>query len=423
MLNNTTTGSWDRKYEWKAVLLLALGFGLVGLDRWIIAPLFPAMMDDLNLDYQDLGLIIGILGVTWGVFSTMGGALCDRIGRRKILIPALFLFSTLSCSTGLAGGLISLLIIRAVMGVTEGAFCPASVAATGEASHPKRRGLNQGLQMSTFALLGLGLAPIIATQLLDVVPSWRWVFFLSIIPGLVLAVFMFFVIREPAHLAQRESNTPRPRWSELLQNRNVLLGMAGMLCNMAGIFVLASMVPSYLTDYLHLSPASMGFVLSALGIGGFIGEFMVPGLSDLIGRRSAAILAFAVAALALYVFAQLGASPVLLFLTLLPVAFCCFGILALFTGPVATEAVSVGLVSSAIGIVSGVGEIFGGGVAPFVAGAIAQHAGIQYTLYLALGGIVLGAFVSLFLKETAPRKTGLAGVVPAGAVETPDSSL
>ena len=35
---------WDTAYEWKAVLLLGLGFGLVGLDRWIIAPLFPCMV-------------------------------------------------------------------------------------------------------------------------------------------------------------------------------------------------------------------------------------------------------------------------------------------------------------------------------------------------------------------------------------------
>ena len=34
---------WDTSYEWKAVTLLGLGFGLVGLDRWIIAPLFPCM--------------------------------------------------------------------------------------------------------------------------------------------------------------------------------------------------------------------------------------------------------------------------------------------------------------------------------------------------------------------------------------------
>ncbi|WP_106475498.1 MFS transporter [Phytohalomonas tamaricis] len=396
--------SWDVRYERKAVLLLALGFGLVGLDRWIIAPLFPAMMQDLDLDYQDLGLIIGILGVAWGIFSTVAGAVCDRVGRRKIIIPAILMFSCLSCLSGFATGLVSLLVIRTIMGVSEGAFCPASVAATGEASHPKRRGLNQGLQMSMFALLGLGLAPVIATQLLDVLPSWRWVFFISAIPGLILTIFMYFVIRDPVHLSQPEDKKDQPRWSDVLRNRNVLLGMLGMLCNMAGIFVLSAMVPSYLTNYLHLPPTSMGFVLAALGIGGFFGEFMVPGLSDFIGRRITAVLAFAIAAAFLYGFSQIGTSSWLLFLTLLPVAFCCFGLLALFTGPVATEAVPLGLVSSAIGIVSGVGEIFGGGVAPFLAGAIAQHAGIQYTLYLALGCIMLGVIVSLFLKETAPRK-------------------
>ena len=57
---------WDSQYEWKAVLLLALGFGLVGLDRWMIGPLYPLMMKDLNLDYQDLGNIMGILGLAWG---------------------------------------------------------------------------------------------------------------------------------------------------------------------------------------------------------------------------------------------------------------------------------------------------------------------------------------------------------------------
>ena len=41
--------AWDTSYEWKAVTLLGLGFGLVGLDRWIIAPLLPSIMKDLGL--------------------------------------------------------------------------------------------------------------------------------------------------------------------------------------------------------------------------------------------------------------------------------------------------------------------------------------------------------------------------------------
>lgn len=137
---------WDSQYEWKAVLLLALGFGLVGLDRWMIGPLYPLMMKDLNLDYQDLGNIMGILGLAWGASSLFAGRLADRIGRRKVLIPATILFSLMTGLTGVAMGLTSLLIIRFMMGVSEGAFGPTSVALTAEASKPSRRGLNMGIQ-------------------------------------------------------------------------------------------------------------------------------------------------------------------------------------------------------------------------------------------------------------------------------------
>lgn len=62
-------GKHDKVYEWKIVLLMFLGFGLVGLDRWIIGPLFPAMMKDLGLGYDDQGLIMGALPLAWGVFA------------------------------------------------------------------------------------------------------------------------------------------------------------------------------------------------------------------------------------------------------------------------------------------------------------------------------------------------------------------
>ncbi len=83
--------AWERKplnlpdsaYEWKAVTLLSLGFGLVGLDRWIIAPLFPFMMRDLHLGYQALGNLIAVLGLCWGVSAIITGAISDRIGRTQ----------------------------------------------------------------------------------------------------------------------------------------------------------------------------------------------------------------------------------------------------------------------------------------------------------------------------------------------------
>ena len=62
-------GSWDRKYEVRAVSLLSIGFGLVGIDRFMIAPLFPSMMTDLHLNYQDLGNITAALSIAWGLLS------------------------------------------------------------------------------------------------------------------------------------------------------------------------------------------------------------------------------------------------------------------------------------------------------------------------------------------------------------------
>ena len=52
------------------------------------------------------------------------------------------------------------------------------------------------------------------------------------------------------------------------------------------------------------------------------------------------------------------------------------------------------------------GEIFGGGFAPAIAGGLASRYGLQAPLYLALGGLVAGVIVSAFYRETAPRKVG-----------------
>ncbi len=202
----------------------------------------------------------------------------------------------------------------------------------------------------------------------------------------------------------RTKRAVEERWAVGVRTRNVVLAMLALLCGMTGVFVLGAMMPNYLLDYLHLTAQKMGFVMSAIGFGGFVGQFAVAGLSDILGRKVAAIFSFAAACVFLIAFISTGAHPFRLFVLLFLLAFCCFGLLALFTGPVATEAVPVSLISSSIGIVSGTGEIFGGGVAPSVAGYIAEHYGIQNTLELALAGLIAGTFVSLFLKETAPRK-------------------
>jgi MFS family permease len=404
------TGSWDTAYEWKAVTLLGLGFGLVGLDRWIIAPLFPFIAQDLNLAEGEIGRLAGILGVLWGVFAIFTGRLSDRIGHRKVLIPAILLFSLMSGFSGVVSGLTALILIRALMGAMEGTYCPTSFTAVAAASNPKRRGFNQGLQQSGFALLGLALGPLIATQLMTVVPSWRWVFWIVAIPGFVVGALLFFVLREPKDTqagALIGATQPSGSWIQVLKTRNVLVCMFALLCAMSCVFVLSAMVPVYLINVLQLSAAEMGLVTSAIGFGGFFGQFGWPGLSDRFGRKPLAILGFVGATLAVLWFARTGAAVMPLFVALFVCSFFCLGNIALITGPIATESAPAGLISSSIGIVVGAGEIFGGGVAPYIAGNVADAFGLPSVLNVALVGVALGILVCLFLKETAPRKRAI----------------
>lgn len=408
MTNNDQNMRWDTDYEWKAVALLGIGFALVGLDRWIIAPLFPFIAADLGLADGDIGRLAGILGVVWGIFAIFTGRLSDWIGHRKVLIPAIILFSLMSGLSGMAQGLTGLILIRALMGAMEGAYCPTSFTAVAAASKPVRRGFNQGFQQSGFALLGLALGPIIAIQLLNVVPSWRWVFWIVAIPGFIVGALLFIVLREPkdtqggALIGAGQASSGN--WLDVLKSPNIVVCMLALLCAMACVFVLSAMVPTYLLNVLGLTPGQMSVVTSAIGFGGFFGQFGWPGLSDKFGRKPLAILGFVGATICVFWFSNTGAAVLPLFVALFVTSFFCLGNIALITGPIATESAPIGLVSAAIGIVVGAGEIFGGGVAPYIAGSFADAYGLPSVLWVALTGVALGIVVCLFLKETAPSK-------------------
>jgi MFS family permease len=94
-----------------AAALLSFGLGLVGIDRFMIMPLFHVMMTDLHLDYQDLGHITGVLAVAWGISATFMGDLSDRVGHRRVILPAIIMFSLLAALSGLATGVGSLILI------------------------------------------------------------------------------------------------------------------------------------------------------------------------------------------------------------------------------------------------------------------------------------------------------------------------
>ena len=405
---------WDTRYEWRAIALLTLASGLLGLDRFIVNPLFPAMMRDLSLDYQDLGNMGAVLAVTWGLCALLMGRVSDRVGRRRVIIPSIVVFSVLVGATGLVGGIASLLVVRAIMGVAEGACVPAANVAAIEASKPSRKGFNFGIFANGLPLIGLGLGPIIATQLLFLLPSWRWVFAVVAIPGLVTAYLLHRVLRDtraaPAAEGNHGSDSSRHEWTRALRTHNVPLCVAVMACTSGALNVVIAMTPNYLTDHLHLPVEHMGFVMSAVGAGAFLGGLTLPGLSDRFGRKPVMLFGVFAAALSLWGFMHAGvaATEGWLFALLLSYSLFAFSAFVILIGPMATESVDVSLASTAVGIISGVGEIVGGGAAPALAGYIAKHFGIEKVFYTALGGLILALVLIAALRETRHVSSRLA---------------
>lgn len=414
MLDNNK--NWDTDYEWKVILLLGLGFALVGMDRFVIGALWNTIATDLSLDPGAIGTLAGFTAITWGAFAIIFGRLADKWGHRKIIIGAVIAFSLFGGLTGLASGMTMFVLIRSLLGVTEGAYTPTSFTATAVAGKPSRRGLLQGLQQCGLPLLGLGLSPIIATQLLDAGLSWRVIFILIAAPGFIVAILLWKVLREPKDTMGAEAlgvvqQTDTQSIGQFigglaapLKSYNIAVATIALLGSMCGLFTLAAFLPVYLENVLGLGIAEMGVVASAVGVGGFFGQVGWSGVSDKIGRKPTAIIGFAAAAITLYWFMQIESGLGSLFIPLFLTSFFCLGNITLITGPISTESAPTGMVAASIGVTVGIGEIFGGGLGPIVGSFIVPNFGLVGPLYVALGGMILGLVLSLFLKETAPIK-------------------
>lgn len=421
-MSQNQNSNWDTSYEWKIILLLSLTFGLVGLDRFILPVILQSpnstMGVDLGLTPEQGGQLAGYLGMAWGVSAFIMGFMADKLGRRAVLVPAIVIFSLMSAFSGLSTTIMMLVIVRVIMGLAEGPVASTGVAVAFEASKPSRRGLNNGIFQCMISLFGLALAPWIAPRLLEVY-NWPVVFMLVGAPGVILAVIMWFVVREPlkqAAEAGKGGANDSLSFSAvfgMFGHRNAKVAPLTLICAMGGIFVIAALLFAYLTapevaGGLGLDPITAGNVMSAVGVGGCIGQFAMPALSDILGRKITTLASYILAALFLYAFSQTGPeSTTVLWILLFFSSLFNFAALAILAGPVAAEAAPPGMLASMAGFVIFSGEFVGGGISPIIAGGLAAEYGLRSALYFAACGLVLGFIVALFMVETAPSKVGL----------------
>lgn len=146
--------------------------------------------------------------------------------------------------------------------------------------------------------------------------------------------------------------------------------------------------------------------MGSLGFAWMVWGFIVSALSDRFGRKPMLILFTMIATLC---------PMVLLFVddasTMLPLIFLTYtglGCFTLFMATIPAETVPATQVATALGLIMGIGELFGGFITPVVAGFAADAYGLQIVMWIAAAGSLIALLLSFFLTETAPIKVNKA---------------
>jgi MFS family permease len=294
------------------------------------------------------------------------------------------------------------------MGIGLGGVLPTSIATVALESTPTRRGLNFGLQQALSPLVSIGIGAILVTQLTKIM-SWRMVFFVVGIPGLVISLVLYFYMREPKLVSlgikgnSSQGVAERPGFFTPLKYRNVIVSSIVSSFMMGCLFVFVTFSILYLTKEIQLSISDAGIIISLLGFAGFFGCILLPLLSDRVGRKPIIIPSLFVTGLCFWGFILSGSNFLLLVLLISIAGFAIGGITPIALSALTTESVPPYLAATASGIPASIGEIFGSALMPFLAGYLCDLYGLKTALYFSAIAPLIAGFVGLFYKETAPR--------------------
>jgi MFS transporter, ACS family, hexuronate transporter len=395
-------------YQTLLVGLLSLNFGILFFDRNALNFLMPFVQPDLKLSNFQVGMLGSALSLTWAISGYAIGRYSDRTGRRKsIIVVAGIAFSICSFVSGIAASFLMLLGARLLMGFAEGGVLPISQSLTASEVAPEKRGLAMGVMQNLGSnTLGSAVAPLVLVPI-ALAYGWREAFYVAAIPGLISAILIWFLIREPAAPLARETQE-RLSIRQAFGERNILL------CAMIAVLLVAYLVicwgfmPLYLTKMRGFTPDTMSWLMATLGISAGVGSFVVPAISDYIGRKPVMILVPLIGVI-LPLAAMFFQGSTWMLAVIFFFGWALNGVFPMFMATIPSETVDPKHTATALGLVMGTGEILGGVFGPLAAGKIADLTDLNAPMWIMLGLCILAGLLALGLKETAPRIVARSG--------------
>jgi len=319
-VNDVIDNATFNKFHWKVLFWCTLIIVFDGYDLVIYGVVLPILMDQWDLNPYVAGLL-GSSALFGMMFGAMGfGMLSDRLGRKKVIITCVVLFSVTTVINGFATTPWQFGILRFIAGLGIGGVMPNVVSLMSEYSPAKRRSTLVALMFSGYAVGGMMSAGLG----IWIVPNYGWeiMFYLAVVPMLMLPFMLKFLPESVAFLmAQKRESEARDILTQVAPLKHIneqdvltvppttdskapvlelfrdgramstMMFWVAFFCCLLMVYALGSWLPKLMSNAGYALSSSLMFLM-VLNVGAIIGAVGGGWLADRLSLRSVLVSFF-----------------------------------------------------------------------------------------------------------------------------------
>jgi EmrB/QacA subfamily drug resistance transporter len=178
----------EERRRWVALVVLCAGFLMIILDQTIVNVALPSIQSDLHFSQANLAWVVNAYLIAFGGLLLLVGRLGDLIGRRRIFLSGLVLFTSASLLCGLAQSQAVLIGARFVQGI-GGAMTAAVILGMIVTMFPKPSDQAKAISVYSFVAAAGGAVGLLAGGVLTQAINWHWIFFVNLPIGIATGIF------------------------------------------------------------------------------------------------------------------------------------------------------------------------------------------------------------------------------------------
>lgn len=285
-------GKMHKNYKWEVLALLWMAYLLNQADRQVFNTVLPAIRDALSLTDTSVGLIATIFNLCYAMMVPLGGWAGDRFSRKWVVTIAILFWSVATMFTGLATGVVMLILLRSVAtGGGEAFFGPANYSLLGQ-YHKETRARAMSIHQTAY-YVGVILAGWLAGYIADKL-GWQYSFIIFGAVGVVWGAIMIWRLKDKKEEnAPVETEKPAEKVGILDGFKTVFttptalmltIGFSGLIFVITGFM---TWVPAFLQEEFGQNQAAAGFnSMFYTYVAAFIGVLLAGSLSDKFAAKS-----------------------------------------------------------------------------------------------------------------------------------------